>query len=136
VYELIMKKLIVTILATLYLTASVGAPISIHYCMGKLVDWSMSNNEASNCAKCGMEKKATADSGCCSDEAKFIKNTGDQATAATMQFQVFHAADVPLAFAEYNKFPLSSLTLEYTRANAPPILPHVPIHVRNCMFLI
>lgn len=131
-----MKKLIVSILATLYLTASTGAPISIHYCMGKLVDWSVSNDKASNCAKCGMEKKATADSGCCSDEAKFIKNTDDQTTAATSQTPVFHAVDVPLAFAENSRFPSSSQTLEYTRANAPPLIPHVRIHVRDCLFLI
>ena len=35
-----MKKAIVSILAVLYLCSSAGATVHLHYCMGKLVNWS------------------------------------------------------------------------------------------------
>jgi hypothetical protein len=52
-----MKKVLVTILAFVYLTISSGASINIHYCMEKLMNWDLTNkqNIQSKCSICGME---------------------------------------------------------------------------------
>ena len=81
-----MKKLVVLILSIVYLTTSIGATIHLHYCMGKLVDWSMAGRNRSECSNCGMIKvyNATND-GCCKDEFHHIKNDKDQKLLQTSQ---------------------------------------------------
>lgn len=61
-----MKKFIVTFLAIFYIGASSGATVHVHYCMGKLIDWGLSDSEANDCSNCGMEKSKSED--CCKDE--------------------------------------------------------------------
>ena len=70
-----MKKLLATILAVVYLTASAGASLHLHYCMDKLVGWTLWSNGAKedSCSKCGMAKTEATDNGCCKDEHKLIK---------------------------------------------------------------
>ena len=73
-----MKRIIVAILALLYINASAGATLHLHYCMGQLADWGLQHNESKKCSKCGMEEKK--DNGCCKHEQKFFKNDTDQKT--------------------------------------------------------
>ncbi|HEY4206556.1 MAG TPA: hypothetical protein VGM31_07085, partial [Puia sp.] len=79
-----MKKVLVTILAFLYLSTSMGATVHLHYCMGKLVGWGLLDNGGKACLSCGMLKQAAGDGcmvamkGCCHDEQKLIKNEKDQ----------------------------------------------------------
>jgi hypothetical protein len=63
-----MKKLLVTILAIIYLGVSSGVAMTIHYCMGKVSSVDIFNH-SKTCGKCGM--KTTG--GCCADEFKIIK---------------------------------------------------------------
>src|SRR5438034_11541801 len=72
-----MKKFVVAILALFYLTTSSGATIHLHYCMGKLAEWSFGHSQSDICSKCGMEKKDN-NNGCCKDEFKQIKLVQDQ----------------------------------------------------------
>jgi hypothetical protein len=82
-----MKKILVGILTIVYMAASSGIAMEIHYCMGKKagMDFFGANNK--KCGKCGMTEKK---GGCCNDEHKFVKledshknvyNTIDFATA-------------------------------------------------------
>ena len=50
-----MKKLLVTILALIYLGSSTGAMMHLHYCMGKLAETSFSKKNNATCNKCGMK---------------------------------------------------------------------------------
>jgi hypothetical protein len=131
-----MKKLIVSILALVYLSSSTGTSVDIHYCMGKLVDWTFSHKEAKSCSKCGMEKNGSNE-GCCKDEQKFLKNTDDQKTASsTVQLFQLAGADLPVQQVfQQASFPVS-LTEEYPLANAPPERGSVALHIRHCVFLI
>jgi hypothetical protein len=63
-----MKKVAVAILALLYLTASSGIAMTIHYCMGKVSSVDLYSN-SERCGKCGMKKA----NGCCEDKFKIIK---------------------------------------------------------------
>ena len=129
-----MKKLIVIILAFLHLSASAGVSMHMHYCMGKLADWDLSQKESRVCGTCGMEKSGKND--CCKDEYKFVKNTNDQ-KAAESAFQLMQLADVALPALVYETpdFDLPSVTEAYPISHAPPDS-QPAVYIRNCVFRI
>lgn len=132
-----MKKIIVFILALIYLGVSTGATVHLHYCMGKFVGSSLLHNEKTDkCSKCGMTKN-TSKNKCCKDEHKFIKIEKDQTVTETV-YQY-----TPLDFIiEKNKFfELSFVTFKETAKNnscinAPPQNLKVATYISNCIFLI
>ncbi len=88
----VMKKIIVAILALLYITTSTGATIHMHYCMGELADWGIGLNDSKTCGKCGMDKSDEKDNGCCNDEQKQVKLETDHQKAGLIGFINFLAA--------------------------------------------
>lgn len=79
-----MKKLILSILAMVYLLAASGAAVELHYCMGKMVDWSFTHASSPSCDACGMEKQESGNH-CCKDEQKYVKSVEDQKAGSGMQ---------------------------------------------------
>ena len=77
-----MKRLLVTILAILYLGTSTGATIHMHYCMGKLVDMKLWHSGRDKCGNCGMKKSKACAKKCCKDEHKLVKLEKDHRKAA------------------------------------------------------
>ena len=65
-----MKKFIVGILTMVYMTASSGIAMEIHYCMGKKAGMEFYSSTEDKCSKCGMTENK---GGCCKDEHKFAK---------------------------------------------------------------
>ena len=130
-----MKRIIVTILAIAYLGTSTGAVISMHFCMGKLANWSFGNDETKTCGKCGMEKKSNH--GCCQDQHKFFKSSSDQkiTESAFNQIQLL-AAVLPAPFFEVKDVVLPRITEENSTGHAPPLGIGVAVYLRNCVFLI
>lgn len=132
-----MKKVIVFILAILYLGLSTGATLHMHYCMGKYVGSSLTLHESSDsCSKCGMEKKASKNK-CCKDETKLVKIEQDQKVTVPLD----HTVDVTaLELVHYNYIlPIANFDspIEDTfYSNAPPLAFKTPIYVRNCDFRI
>ena len=128
-----MKKILVSILAVFYLASSVGATVHLHYCMDKLINWSLLNNDGDKCSKCGMKK----DGGCCKDENKFVKNNVDQKVAdSAIQLIQMAAVAVPDAFIYTAEHYLSSLIQEYPISHAPPRDNGVGIYILNSVFRI
>lgn len=130
-----MKKVIATIFLFVYFVTSSGATIQLHFCMDKLVGWSLSHDEKSKCSKCGMEKKGHK--GCCHDESKFIKlNKVHQAT-----FNYFDFLKLRLPIHNYSTenqehvYVLNPFTF-YPTNNAPPEQKEVPIYLFNSVFRI
>jgi hypothetical protein len=132
-----LKKLFIAILAILYMSTSIGATIHMHYCMGKLADWGLGQNESKTCSKCGMEQSSKKDNGCCTDENKYIKNNSDQKQAATA-FQMAQqlAVALPVSFYELPTTDLPSLTEENPISHAPPRDSGLAVYIRNCVFRI
>jgi hypothetical protein len=133
-----MKKFIVSILAILYLSTSMGATIHLHYCMGKLVDWGLWQTHSSKCSNCGMEKSHdTMDQGCCKDEFKQIKNDKDQKlTDNFTQLSKTVSEIVPVCFPCYSaSLPVISRN-EIPNANAPPRSCTTSLNIINCIFRI
>ena len=87
-----MKKIIVAIIAFLYLGVSSGVAMEIHYCMGKKAGVEFYGNDNDKCGKCGMTEKK---SGCCNDEHKFYKlNDSHKNVSNDLSFEI------PVAFLE------------------------------------
>jgi hypothetical protein len=127
-----MRKIIVSILAVFYLASSTGATVHLHYCMGKLINWSLTN-EGEKCAKCGMKK----DGGCCKDENKFVKNNFDQKTAeSAISLLPLIASSVPVLFVSLTENYSFSLIEKYPICHAPPLITAGEIYIRNCVFRI
>jgi hypothetical protein len=126
-----MKKLFTFILAFIYLTSSVGATVHLHYCMDKLVNWSL-NDEGGKCKTCGMEK----DGGCCKDEHKFVKNSLDQSATGAIQLSQLPTIDSPISFINITDDLSFSLTKDSPASHAPPINSGFDILIRNCVFRI
>ncbi len=132
-----MKKLIVTILALIYITTSTGATIHLHYCMGQLADWGLEADKSKTCGSCGMAKNDQKKDDCCKDEHKFLKNHTDQKYAeAGLHLMQLLAIALPPSFFEFqvNYFP--PLTGGNPMSHAPPRGASVAVYIRNCVFLI
>jgi len=128
-----MKKILVSILAVFFLASSVGATVHLHYCMDKLINWSLLNNDGDKCSKCGMKK----DGGCCKDENKFVKNNVDQKVAeSAIQLIQMAAVATPPALIYPSEHYFSSLIQEYPISNAPPRSNGVGIYILNSVFRI
>jgi hypothetical protein len=133
-----MRKLLVAILALLYISTSSGAVVvHLHYCMGKLAGWGFGDNKSSTCGKCGMEKMDKKDNDCCKDEHKLLKNDSDQKNAET-GFQMIQLLGValPVSSIEISFTDFVSVTEESPGAHAPPRSSGVAVYIRNCVFLI
>ena len=132
-----MKKIIIAIVAFFYLAVSSGFTVHMHYCMGKLADWSLGHNKSKTCSKCGMRKSDEKSNGCCKDEHKFIKNITDQKiTEAGFQLIQLISAAIPVSFIEIPRTDFPSVTEGNPISHAPPRSSGIAVYIRNCVFLI
>ena len=130
-----MKKLITTILAIFYLGVSSGASIDMHYCMGQLIDWGISQDETEKCNNCGMEKGLSSD--CCKDEQhKLAVKESPKASAIVYHF---NTPGLNVHSAVYNGTGFIYVhPLEENRivSDSPPPSQSIPAFIRNCTFRI
>jgi hypothetical protein len=138
-----MKRILVSILAFLYLSTSMGATIHLHYCMGKLISWGLIDHESKGCMTCGMYKEAggmegfLASKNCCKDEHKEIKTDKDQkVTSAEYQFFKFSPDATAVSFLTLPTIPVSSITLENPTTHAPPLRGDIDLFLLNRNFRI
>ncbi len=140
-----MKKILVAILAFIYITTAMGATVHLHYCMDKLVSWGFGHEKSGkkSCLYCGMEKSATdkhcgkESNGCCKDEQKIIKLENDQKISeASFQLSQIPVEAITPVFSDYSFENVSSLTEEYPVTHAPPRTQNVALFVLNCVFRI
>lgn len=132
-----MKKLIAAILAVLYLGTSTGATVHMHYCMGELADWGLGHNNSKTCGKCGMEKSAEKNNGCCKDEHKFVKNETDQKVAESVVLDFSQQIiDIPVSFFAISESLVSSISEEYPISHAPPRSGTRQVYLLNRTFRI
>jgi hypothetical protein len=81
-YDLMLKKVLISIIAVFYLVVTTGLVMNIHYCMGKISSVTFSHekdHDDGTCSKCGMSKTGNH---CCKDDVKTVKlNDSHQASA-------------------------------------------------------
>jgi hypothetical protein len=125
------------ILSLLYLTASTGADLHLHYCMGHLSDWSIwINNDEKKCSKCGMEKQEEDDNGCCRDEQKWVKIEDDQKANLIIEPPSLTSEDINYlhGYTVISFFNISNDLLP--QSNAPPRKKSVATYILNSNFRI
>src|ERR1700759_5712361 len=92
-----MKKALAAILMLLYLSATSGAMIDMHYCMGQFTGWNLTlGDSSSKCPNCGMHKQSTH--GCFQDQVKALQIAKEH-KAATPSFQFPQLAAIPVTTA-------------------------------------
>lgn len=134
-----MKRLLVSLLAILYLAAGAGFTLREHYCMGQKIGAVVEHNalrhpahhaDAHRCDRCGMEKKSN--NGCCKDEVKTFKSSPDQIGVKAFSFPAPLLADVPAVvlpvFDEKTVFIAAALPA--APAHGPPLRSGVPLYLR------
>jgi len=138
-----MKKFFATILAVVYLSTSMGATIHLHYCMGKLFSWSLTDKDSKNCGQCGMPKGKMSGhcpslkDGCCKDKHTHVQLDKDQKTTETAyQFLQLPFTILPNATATSPDGYVSSYIAGYPTTNAPPNRDKVPLFLRYRHFRI
>jgi hypothetical protein len=138
-----MKKLFTTILALVYLAASTGATVHLHYCMGKLFSWSLVDKDAKNCGLCGMPKDSkdshclSFKNGCCKDTQTHFQLDKDQKTSENNYvFSALTVAALPVTISTSPSHYVDSFIVGYPTANAPPDPDKVPLFIRNRTFRI
>ncbi len=132
-----MKKFFLTLMAFFYLAVASGAGVNLHYCMGELVDWSLTDSEKHACDFCGMEKKNATEKSCCKDVQHQAKvDQAQKANAQIYKFEqsVFVVPQVkPL---EGYLLPVTKIISQEARSNAPPLGKRTPIFIKNCTYRI
>jgi hypothetical protein len=117
-----MKRLIVCILAILYIGSSTGATVHMHYCMGKLVDMGLwHGKKAGTCNKCGAKENSSCKKKCCKDVHKTVKLDKDHKMAeSAFQFLALTPFDVPHHYYDLLQAHFTTSAQEYPVTNGPP----------------
>ena len=130
-----MKKVALTILAFVYLTVSTGATVQLHYCMDRLVGWSLGNTSTDKCGKCGMSKEKHK--GCCHDEQKVIKVfNAHKLSETSYSFQKALALNSEQIISTKSILYLQFAETLNPNNHAPPIGLRVPTYIYICVFRI
>ena len=133
-----MKKLFVFILAITYLAEAGGMSLYKHYCMDRLVSWGLTKG-GKNCPSCGMEKNHPDKSeckGCCKDEHKIIKLTGDHKAEFSIWPIALFGEAVPSFYLVESSVPAFGMKSTWNSIHAPPSKHKVPSYLFNCIFRI
>jgi hypothetical protein len=135
-----MKRVLVLLLAVLYLVSGVGLTLRAHYCMGKLtgaaIERPTQHSDTHRCSRCGMEKKRS--NGCCKDEIKTLKSAPDQTLVKSFSLQApVLAADIQTVHPQYADLSVSYTTaIPSAPAHGPPLRSGVPLYLRvRCLRL-
>lgn len=133
----VLKRFVVTILTLIYLGTATGTSVNLHYCMGKLAELSLWQNESKTCGKCGMEEADNKDNGCCKDEHKQLKVDDDHKLAASIySWNILSAALPTMVFFHFNFTEALFTSEEFPVSNAPPFVAKTPTYLRLRVFLI
>jgi hypothetical protein len=133
-YHTDLKKLVTGILALLYLLASSGVVLNVHYCMGQMAGVEVYADHDDTCGKCGMKEQQ---GGCCSDELKVYKleDAHKQVTALQATPNPDQAGLLlPTALPDW-QLPAEPNDL-VTDIHPPPDLSSPPIYLANRVFRI
>lgn len=129
-----MKKILVLILAVLYMASSTGATFHMHYCKGKLVDVALWHGEQEDCEKCGPEADNTCAKNCCKDEHKTVKLEKDQQIKES-SVHPDEAAFITVK-TDFPAQQISPITNSYTISYTPPRPYLIATYILHCTFRI
>lgn len=129
------KKIAAILLVLVYVSATVGATVHLHYCMNEFVGWTLYDDRSDKCGKCGMEGKN--EEGCCKDEHRHFKLKADHQNTKGVPF--LSSLVTPAVVVPVSDFTcLSSIVFskEYSNYHPPPDIQKEDLYIFYCFFLI
>lgn len=127
-----MKKIIIAILAFIYLGVSTGIAMNVHYCMDKISSVDLTQGK-DKCGKCGMKK---GNNGCCRDEFKIVKLSDAHKLISN---EINLLLPVAVLNNDYNLFK-ADLKISKVKCsnsnNSSPHLRDIPLNILHCTFRI
>jgi hypothetical protein len=135
-----MRRVLVSLLAILYLAAGAGFTLREHYCMGQMIGTSLEHpahqSDTHRCDRCGMEKKSNK--GCCKDKIKILKASPDQTVAKAFSHQA-PVLDIeqPSVYSYSPDAPVfATNTHPAAPTHGPPLASGLPLYLRvRCLRL-
>ena len=130
-----MKKVLFAISFICYFAVTSGIVINSHYCMKRLVSVHLFEKKAKVCGRCGMGMHDG--SGCCHDEAKFLKLTQDQTKTVYLSLSIEKLApqvSIPSAFIQADFTPF--VPSHHFFNHSPPLLSGKDTYLVNRVFRI
>jgi hypothetical protein len=128
-----MRKIVSISLLSLYLLASVGLTLTVHYCGGDLASLTLFDK-----INCCCDEKGKADN-CCKNEIKTIKISDDQIKTEQQSKLIISNELNPALYGPMHNFVaqfISSHSFKATPLSKPPERFHiVPSYKRNHCFL-
>lgn len=132
-----MKRVLAFILSFFYLATTTGATFHLHYCMGKLVNVKLWQEETKKCSKCGTEENDPCSKKCCKDENKTVKFEKEynavKNISPTFQLKIWAKS---VLYEELPQVAFVSVSPVYSQSNAPPRSSNIPVYLLNSLFLI
>jgi hypothetical protein len=129
------KKFLAAILCVVYATASSGATLNFHYCMGKFIGMDVTAPTSAKCSKCGMTKENKK--GCCNDKHATFSLQKDQLAShinnpSNNFFVYLHQ---PILSSE-SSFLIFSADNNTSPTHSPPLIQPVSAFILHCVFRI
>lgn len=133
-----LKKLLLILVLVAYASSTIGATVSMHYCMGKLTGTSIGKTKQEKCPKCGLKQKKAKKS-CCDNKEQQLKLKAEHKTNDSEFLKKMLSNDESSAIAFYtesNPFLAVTKTTKSFYPNSPPILPKYRLHILYSVYLI
>ena len=125
-----MKKVIVAIIAILYMSLSSGIAMEIHYCMGKKAGIEFYGDQKDKCGRCGMKGQK----GCCNDEHKFFKLNDSHKTVSNEVAFGIPDPVILTSYAEYGRHVAIDAATKAVQNHSPPFYARPSARIMNGVF--
>lgn len=129
-----MKKVLVAILLFSYAFTASGAPVELHYCMGKLIGWDFEYSSKKDCRNCGMQTKPAK--GCCDNKQIQVKVDKDQQAAYNNILLANNHFAIITAYTIIEDVFVNAKSSVLPSIHAPPFVNDSPPYLLNCNFRI
>ena len=126
-----MKRILVTILAIIYLGVSSGVAMTINYCFGKLSSIDIFHHTG-KCSKCGMKTNG----GCCTQEFKIVKLTDSHKLVSNDLNISVPVVIINNSNSIFNSNIFSSTITSDLKNHSPPLYQGVPLNILYRVFRI
>ncbi|HUQ65106.1 MAG TPA: hypothetical protein VM101_03075 [Flavitalea sp.] len=127
-----MKKVLIFLLAAIYITLTSGVVVNIHYCMGKIAGVTYGHEAEHKCDNCGMQKKNR----CCDTQHKLVKADSDHIYAKFVTAAFSLTTPLPAGFPAFKNFLSSSAKHFNSQYLSPPDSRGNKLSVHNSIFRI
>lgn len=128
---MLVKKVLIVLLAFVYLGVSSGIAMNVHYCMGKIASVELFQ-QSDKCGNCGMKKS----DGCCKDEFKIVKLSDTHKIVSNNITLLAPLAILNNTFSDFKSDFLFTQRSISINNNSPPTPSGSCLCILNCVFRI